>query len=329
MEDNGTVAVGVGEKVRAGGECASLCDDDAPGLTGASDAADGELRIIRAQGARADEDGIDAGAELHGVGARGGAGDPRAFTRWTCEAGGLRARPRKPFRPKTTRPDHAAHPSPILLAKAQAPTAPGTHLGSDICQRPPALLARPPASLFPSSSSALRAKAPPIGYLAPLGSYIPTAEGWLYLAVVLDLFSRSILGWKLADSLHTKVVTGALRRALDTGIVAPDALFHPDRGCQYSAASTRALLARHGLRQSMSAAGYCYDNAFAESAFASLKSELLEDGAPFATKAAASTAVFDYLETFYNRKRRHSSLGFQSPQAFLHSYLQNRKPSLS
>ncbi len=207
-------------------------------------------------------------------------------------SGGLRARPRKPFRPKTTRPDHAAHPSPNLLAKAEAPTAPGTHLVSDI-------------------------------------TYIPTREGWLYLAVVLDLFSRSILGWKLSDSLHTEVVTGALHRALDTGIVAPAALFHSDRGCQYSAASTRALLARHHLRQSMSAAGYCYDNAFAESAFASLKSELLDDGAPFATKATAATAVFDYLETFYNRKRRHSSLGYQSPHAFLDSYFQNLKPSLN
>jgi transposase InsO family protein len=78
----------------------------------------------------------------------------------------------------------------------------------------------------------------------------------------------------------------------------------------------------------MSAAGYCCDNAFAESAFASLKSELLEDDAPFATKAAATTAVFASLETFYDRKRRHSSLGYQSPQAFLDSYFQNLKPSL-
>ena len=200
-----------------------------------------------------------------------------------------------------------------LPAKAEAPTAPGTHLVSDICQRPPAL----PCGL------------PAAGYLAPLGSYIPTREGWLYLAAVLDLFSRSILGWKLADSLHAEVVTGALHRALDTGIVAPHALFHSDRGCQYSATSSRALLARHHLRQSMSAAGYCYDNAFAESAFASLKTEILDDGAPFASNASATTAVFDYLETFYNRKRRHSSLGYQSPHAFLHSYFQNQKPTLN
>ncbi len=205
---------------------------------------------------------------------------------------GLRARPRKPFRPKTTRPDHAAHPSPNLLAEAGAPTAPGTQIVSDI-------------------------------------TYIPTREGWLYLAVVLDLFSRAILGWKLSDSLHTEVVTGALGRALATGLIQPEALFHSDRGCQYSAALTRQLLAHHGLRQSMSAAGCCYDNAFAESAFASLKSELLEDGAPFASKAAATTSVFDYLQTFYNRKRRHSSLGYQSPQVFLDRYFQNLNPSLN
>ena len=80
-----------------------------------------------------------------------------------------------------------------------------------------------PASPSATFASALR-RCPAAGYLAPLGSYIPTHEGWLYLAIVLDLFSRSILGWKLADSLHTEVVTGALRRALDTGIIAPDAL---------------------------------------------------------------------------------------------------------
>jgi len=160
-------------------------------------------------------------------------------------------------------------------------------------------------------------------------TYIPTREGWLYLAVVLDLFSRAILGWKLSDGLHTELVTGALRRALDTGLIHPEALFHSDRGCQYSAVLTRQLLTRRGLRQSMSAAGYCYDNAFAESAFASLKNELLEDGQPFASKAAAATAVFDYLEAFYNRKRRHSSLSYQSPQDFLDRYFQNLNPSLN
>ncbi len=97
-------------------------------------------------------------------------------------ASALRARPRKPFHPKTTRPEHAAHPSPNLLACSAAATAPGTLIVSDI-------------------------------------TYIPTREGWLYLAVVIDLFSRAILGWKLSDSLHTEVVTAALQHALDTGLV--------------------------------------------------------------------------------------------------------------
>ncbi len=205
---------------------------------------------------------------------------------------GLRARPRKPFRPRTTRPDHAAHPSPNLLAQAAPPTAPGQQLVSDI-------------------------------------TYIPTREGWLYLAVVIDLFSRAILGWKLEQSLGADLVTSALRRALDSGLVAAGALFHSDRGCQYTAGVTRALLARAGLRQSMSAKGHCYDNAFAESAFASIKAELLEDAAPLPSKTAASTAVFDYLETFYNRKRLHGSLGFQSPRAFLQNYFHSLHPSLN
>lgn len=207
-------------------------------------------------------------------------------------AEGMRARPRKPFRPKTTQADHAAHPAPNLLATAGSPQRPGTHLVSDI-------------------------------------TYIPTREGWLYLAVVIDLFSRTILGWKLSDSLQAEVVIGALQRALATGLIRPDALFHSDRGCQYSAGPTRQLLARHGLRQSMSAAGHCYDNAYAESAFASLKAELPNDGQPFASKRAAQCALFDYLETFYNRTRRHSALGYQSPRAFLNHYFQNHNPSLN
>ena len=207
-------------------------------------------------------------------------------------AEGLRASSRKPFRPKTTQPDHAACPSPNLLAEADPPTAPGQQLVSDI-------------------------------------TYIPTREGWLYLAVVIDLFSRAILGWKLAPSLHAGLVSEALRRALDSGLVLAGGIFHSDRGCQYTAATTRALLARADLRQSMSAAGYCYDNAFAESAFASIKSELLQEAAPFDSKAAAATALFDYMETFYNRKRLHGALGFRSPQTFLNSFFQNLNPSLN
>lgn len=205
---------------------------------------------------------------------------------------GLRARPRKPYRPKTTSPDHRACPSPNLLAQAGSPTAPGAQVVSDI-------------------------------------TYIPTREGWLYLAVVIDLFSRSILGWKLSLSMHAQLVTDAIAMALNTGFLAEGTIFHSDRGSQYSAGQTRQLLACHGMLQSMSAKGYCFDNAFAESTFASLKGELLIDGQPFETRAQAQMAVFDYLETFYNRKRLHSSLDYKSPDSFLKEYFENQNSSLN
>jgi putative transposase len=205
---------------------------------------------------------------------------------------GLRARPRRPFRPKTTQPDQAACPSPNLLSQAGPASVPGAQLASDI-------------------------------------TYIPTSEGWLYLAIVIDLFSRAILGWKLSDTLHADLVVDALTRAIDSGLIPRGAIFHSDRGCQYSAAITRELLARHGLRQSMSAKGYCYDNAFSESTFASIKSEVLNDGLPFDSKRAATAALFDYLETFYNRRRLHSSLAYRSPNAFLKTYFQNQNPHLN
>ena len=205
---------------------------------------------------------------------------------------GLRARPRRPFRPRTTTPDHGAHPSPNLLAQAAPAAAPGVQLVSDI-------------------------------------TYIPTAEGWLYLAVVIDLFSRCVLGWKVSESLHSELVTAAIRRALDSGLVKKGAIFHSDRGCQYSAAITRDLLKRAGLRQSMSATGYCYDNAFAESAFASIKAELLADDQSFASRRAATTALFDYFECFYNRRRLHSALDYRSPDAFLDHYFHTLHSSLN
>src|SRR5271154_1828892 len=151
----------------------------------------------------------------------------------------------------------------------------------------------------------------------------------LYRAVVIDLFSRSILGWKLADSLHSDVVAGALSSALAKGIVLKGALFHSDQGCQYSSSRIRNLLAQADLIQSMSARGYCYDNAFAESAFASIKNEVLPDGHSFPTRRAASAALFDYFETFYNRRRLHSSLGYLSPNDFLIQYFQNLNPHLN
>ena len=147
--------------------------------------------------------------------------------------------------------------------------------------------------------------------------------------VVLDLFSRCILGWKLAETMESDLVTAALRRAVDTKLVARQAIFHSDRGSQYSSGPTRRLLKRLGWQQSMSAVGYCYDNAFAESLFASIKCELLPEDGIFESKSEAATSIFDYLECFYNRRRLHSALGYQSPQNFLTRYFQNQQHQLN
>jgi len=204
----------------------------------------------------------------------------------------LRARPRRPFRPKTTTQDHAAAPSPNLLPEAGVAQAPTQHLVSDI-------------------------------------TYIPTAQGWLYLAVVIDRFTRMVLGWKLSDSLQSDIVTAALDKTLARGLVARGALFHSDRGCQYTSGQLRKRLANADLLQSMSAKGCCYDNAMAESFFASLKNEALPEDGRFESHLAASRALFDYIECFYNRRRRHTSLGGLSPLTFLNRFFQNQQPSLN
>ena len=158
---------------------------------------------------------------------------------------------------------------------------------------------------------------------------IPTRERWLYLAVIIDFFSRAVLGWKVAESLETSLLLDALDESLLHFPLEHRTIIHSDRGCQYTSRAFRERLARLGINQSMSAKGYCYDNAFAESAFASLKSELLIDGQPFETKALARAAIFDYIETFYNRKRLHSSIGYQPPEAFLREYFDTNQPSLN
>jgi transposase InsO family protein len=160
-------------------------------------------------------------------------------------------------------------------------------------------------------------------------TYIPTAEGWLYLAVVIDRFSRMILGWALSDSLHADLAVAALNKALATGMVAAGALFHSDRGCQYTAGQLRSALASAGLIQSMSAKGCCYDNALAESFFASFKNEALPVSGQFETHRQASLATFDYMESFYNRRRLHTSLGKIPPLICLDRFFQNLNTSLN
>jgi len=144
---------------------------------------------------------------------------------------------------------------------------------------------------------------------------ILTAQGWLYLVAVLDLFSRRILGWAMSPTLDAPLVSAALRMALRQRRPVRSLILHSDRGSQFASASYRQLLAQHGLLASMSRPGNCYDNAFIESFWSTLKYELVYHRR-FATRAEARTAVFDYIETFYNRTRLHSSLHYLSPLNF-------------
>jgi transposase InsO family protein len=143
-------------------------------------------------------------------------------------------------------------------------------------------------------------------------TYIYTQEGWLYLAVVIDLYSRQVVGWSMAEHMRAKLVNDALlmavwKRKPDKGL-----LWHTDRGSQYASESHRALLKQHGICQSMSRKGNCWDNAVSESFFHTLKTELIHHEI-YQTRSEAKQAVFEYLEVFYNRERLHSANGYLSP----------------
>lgn len=204
----------------------------------------------------------------------------------------LKARYKASFRPKTTTQDPTQKASPNILAKTEKPSAPGQVCVSDI-------------------------------------TYVATREGWLYLAVVIDLYSRAVVGWSVAESMQTVLVSSALAKAMSNLAPGSRPLFHSDRGCQYTSKKFRRVLKLYGLTQSMSAKGYCYDNAANESFFASLKRESFPEDCCFETKAEARRTLFDYLETFYNNKRRHSSLGNMSPESYLNQYFQNEKTHLN
>jgi len=146
-------------------------------------------------------------------------------------------------------------------------------------------------------------------------TYIHTDEGLLYLAGVVDLFSRKIIGWSMKDTLHTDLCAEALEMALASRRPKHPLLHHSDRGCQYASEQYQHKLAEFDLRCSMSGVGNCWDNAVVESLWASLKIELVFQR-NFATKQQAKEAIFEWIEVWYNRKRRHSSLGYISPEAF-------------
>jgi len=188
---------------------------------------------------------------------------------------GLAARRRRPF-VRTTDSKHAQPVAPNVVARDFLPPGPNCTWAGDI-------------------------------------TYVWTSEGWLYLAVVLDLFSRRVVGWSMSECIDRHLVLAALDMAL-AGRVAP-ALYHSDRGSQYASEDYRARLAERGITCSMSRKGNCWDNAVVESFFSSLKMELIHTRS-FRTRQEAKLALFEYIEVFYNRKRRHSSLGYLSPAEY-------------
>lgn len=146
-------------------------------------------------------------------------------------------------------------------------------------------------------------------------SYIPTGEGHLYLAVVLDLYSRLVVGWSLAERLGATLVMSALQQALDWRKPSAGLLHHSDRDGLYASAAYQRLLTEYQIRGSMSRKGNCYDNACVESFFASLKNELVNES-QYRSRQQARISIFEYIEAFYNRSRRHSTLGYLSPLDF-------------
>lgn len=195
---------------------------------------------------------------------------------------GLHPRQKRRFKPRTTnsRHDHPIAPNHLRALEQPLRNTPGTAWVSDI-------------------------------------TYIPTQEGWLYLAAEMDLASRRILGWKTSDSLEASLVQDAFKQA--AGWRKPPRLHHSDRGCQYAAGSFRSLLKSQRVQPSMSRKANCYDNAAMESFWATLKTECFGGHLP-ATRQEAHRMVFDYIESFYNTRRIHSSLGYLSPADFEQSF---------
>ena len=147
-------------------------------------------------------------------------------------------------------------------------------------------------------------------------TYVQTAQGWLYLAVILDLFSRRVVGWSMADHMRTELVKNALAMALGNRAVDGELVHHSDRGSQYASSEYQRALAKHGIVCSMSRRGNCLDNAVAESFFGTLKVEMFYGRPIPKTRDVARAAVHEYIEVFYNRERRHSALGYVSPAEF-------------
>ena len=152
-------------------------------------------------------------------------------------------------------------------------------------------------------------------------TYIPTKEGWLYLATVIDLYSRKVVGWSIDEKMKTSLVKDALTMAIVTRSPSSGLIFHSDRGSQYASNSFKELLQKNNITQSMSRKANCWDNAVAESFFHTLKTELFYKET-LKTKAQTNEMIFEYIEIFYNRKRRHSYNNYLSPSKFEEKMLQ-------
>jgi transposase InsO family protein len=154
-------------------------------------------------------------------------------------------------------------------------------------------------------------------------TYIDTAEGWLYLALVMDLFARPIVGWAMAEHMRAVLVEDAIKMAVGRRVPAPGLLHHSDQGGQYTSVLVQSLLVTHHVEVSMSDAGNCYDNAPMESFIGTLKTECVTY--QFATRAEARQVIFEYIEVWYNRQRLHSSLGYLPPAEFERLYFHDIK----
>jgi transposase InsO family protein len=159
-------------------------------------------------------------------------------------------------------------------------------------------------------------------------TYVATRQGWLYLAVILDLFSRKVVGWKLGETLEAELVETALANALIMRTPDPGLYFHSDRGSQYSSQAVRKPLSVIGANLSMSGRGNCYDNAKAEAFFSTLKTECFPPNQLFDSKALARREIFEYIEVYYNNQRLHSAIGYQTPRQFETVYQESNRTNL-
>jgi transposase InsO family protein len=243
-----------------------------------------EALAAKVEAAHAEHRGVYGSPRVHAVLAAAGERVSENTVARLMRARGIRAKTRRKFVPRTTDSAHARPVAANVLARDFAAARPGEKWAADI-------------------------------------TYVPTAQGWLYVAGVLDLCTRRLVGWAMADHMETGLVADALRMALARRRrrrrPAADGQLrhHSDRGSQYASDDYQGLLAASGVACSMSGAGDCWDNAPMESFWATLKTELVNHE-HYATRAQAAASIFEYVEVFYNRKRLHSSLGYLSPEQF-------------